>query len=124
MSNAVVGKSGKVIFSNSEVVAIKNWKIDRNTDAVETSSMSSGGNRSYKGGMKDWGGSFETNEFVDLAGQTAVGSFSVGTAAATSTPIFSGTVIITNAPVDAAFDGVVAYAHTFKGSGPCAVTTT
>ena len=122
MSSAVTGTIGKVIVAGSEVVEIRNWTIDRNMDSPETSSMTSAGNREYKGGMKGWSGSFETVKYVNLHGTEAVGSFQVGATASASTPIFAGTVLITNAPVNVPFEDTVAYAHTFQGSGPCTPT--
>jgi len=121
MSSAVTGKEGRVKFpTTTEVTEIRNWQIDRPMDTPETSSMSSNSNREYKSGMKGWTGSFETIKFVDLAGSEAVGTFSVGSAAAAtaSTPRFSGTVLITNAPIEVPYDDTVSYKHTFQGSGP------
>jgi len=125
MSDAVTGIIGKVgIVGSGEILEIRNWTMDRNLDVPETSSMSSGGNREYKAGMKGWAGSFETIKFVDLHGTEAVGTFQVGASASASTPVFTGTILITNAPVNVPFDDTVAYAHTFQGSGPVAVATT
>jgi len=118
MSNAVTGKSGKVTIG-SEVVAIRNWTIDRNMDVPETSSMSSNGHREFKAGMKGWSGSFETVTYVDLHGTESLGTFYVGSAATASTPTFTGTVLVTNAPINVPYDDAVAYAHTFQGSGAC-----
>lgn len=124
MSDAVTGKTGKVLIEGTgEILEIRNWTMDRNLDTPETSSMSSNGWREFKAGMKGWSGSFETIKFVDLHGTEAVGSFYVGAAASGSEPIFSGTVNITNAPANVPFDDTVAYAHTFQGSGPLTVAT-
>jgi len=125
MSEAVTGKDGKLLIAGSgEILEIRNWNIDRNLDTPETSSMSSVENwREFKAGMKGWSGSFETIKFTDLVATEAVGSFYVGDSASGSEPIFSGTVLITNAPVAVPYDDTVAYAHTFQGSGPCTVAT-
>lgn len=123
-SNAVVGMSGKVIFSGAEVVEVTDWGVEPVADTPETSSMSSGGNREYKIGMKGWTGNFNTNNFINLNASVAVGSFYVGSAAASYNPVYSGTVLIKSAPVAATYDGIVKYSHTFQGSGPLTVSIT
>jgi len=118
MSNAVVGMFGKVVFAGAEVLEIENWEVTPKADAPETSTMSSGGNREYKIGMKGWSGSFATIAPVNLVGSVGVGSFQVGTAAS---PVYSGTVLITQNAIAATYDGIVKYSHTFQGSGPFGV---
>lgn len=120
-SQGVTGKSGKVEIG-AEVVDIRNWDIAQPVDAVETTSMSSGGNGEFAVGISRWSGSFETLDWVDLSGTQTVGSFYTGAAATASTPVFAGTVIVTDAGIAVPYDGVVAYRHTFQGSGPLAVT--
>jgi predicted secreted protein len=121
-STAVTGKNGKVIIG-AEVAEIRNWKIARPQDTHDTSSMSSGGNREKKHGMKDWNGTFETIKYVDLSGTSVVASFYVGASATASTPIYSGTILISDAPVNVPYDDVVNYEHAFEGSGPCTPAT-
>ena len=121
MSSAVVGMSGKILIG-TEVTEIRNWSIDRNADAVDSTSMSSSGKREFKVGVTSWSGSFETINYVSLHGSAAIGSFYTGTAASSTTPVYAGTVIITNAGVATSFDGLVVYAHTFQGSGACSPT--
>jgi len=126
MSDAVTGKSGKVKFPTStEVTEIRNWTLNRPMETPDATSMSSGGNREKKAGIRDWSGTFETIKFVDLAGQEAVGTLMVdGSGATASTPQFSGTMLISDAPVEVPYDDIVAYKHTFEGSGPCTAATT
>jgi len=124
MSNAAIGKVGKILLTGATVVEIRNWSIDRDVDQIDTSSMSSGGNREFKPGMAKWSGSFETIAYVDLVTiQNVIGSFFVGSAASTLTPCYAGTVNISKAPVEVPYDKEVAYKHAFVGSGPCTVTT-
>jgi predicted secreted protein len=113
---------GKILIG-SEVTEIRNWNIDRGADAIDATSMSSGGKKEFKVGLTSWNGSFETINYVNLHGSVAIGSFYTGTAASTTTPVFAGTVIITNAGVATPHDNMVAYAHTFQGSGVCTPTT-
>jgi hypothetical protein len=121
MSNAVVGMLGKVMFG-TEVTEIGAWSIERGADAIDSTSMSSGGKKEFKVGLTSWNGSFETINYVNLHGSVGVGSFYTGTAASSTTPVFAGTVIITNAGVAAPHDNLVRYAHTFQGSGICTPT--
>ena len=125
MSDAVTGKDGKVlIVGTGEIVEIRNWTLNRPMETPDATSMSSGGVREKKPGIKDGSGSFETINFQDLQGLEAVGSLQVGAAATASTPIFAGTILITDAPVETPYDDIVSYKHTFECSGPITVTVT
>ena len=119
MSSAVTGKDGLVKFPTStEVTEIRNWNLSRPMETPDATSMSSNGWGENKSGIKRWSGDFETINFVDLQGQSGVGTLLVGAAATASTPTFTGTMRITDAPVAVQYDDTVAYKHTFIGHGP------
>ena len=122
MSDAVSGQNGKILFTGGTIIEIRNWNIARPADALDTTSMSSGGWKENKIGLKGWSGDFEVIKYVDLHGSQALGSFYVGTAAGTTTPVFAGTISITDAGIATPYDNIVAYRHTFQGSGPCTAT--
>jgi hypothetical protein len=124
MSEAVPGKYGKVVIvGTGEVLEIESWDIARPQDVLDASSMSSNGHREKKFGMDDWNGSFTTKKAVDLRGIVAVGSFFTGSAATSSTPAYSGTILISDAGINTPFEELVKWNHTFEGSGACTVHT-
>jgi predicted secreted protein len=124
-SNAVICKSGTLTFSGSAVVEVRNIRITKKSETIDTSSMSSGGNRERKFGMNDWSGSFEVLAYNNsLQGSAAVGSFCSGTAASSYTPMFSGTVLIGAIDATMQYDKELVLAYSFEGSGPCTAAIT
>lgn len=117
MSDAVAGYSGQVKFGGNVVAEVRNWTLSRATKALDATSMSSNGWREKKAGIREFSGSFEMLKYLDIAGSSAVGSFYTGTAAGSTTPVFSGTILITDEPTECPFDDLVVYKVTFEGSG-------
>lgn len=117
MSDSVAGYSGKVVFNENVVAEVRNWTVNRPTKALDATSMSSGGWREKKAGVREFSGNFEILKYLDIAGSVAVGSFFTGTAAGSNTPAFSGTILITDEPAECPFDDLVVYKVNFEGSG-------
>jgi len=122
VTSAVTGKAGSISVgaTTAEVFA---WTMDRNTEAVEATSMDSGGNREYIVGLFGWSGTYSTLRFANRTGSQAAATFQVGASVGTATPTFKGGVIITNEPISCPVDGRVEYAYTFTGTGACTAAT-
>lgn len=129
------GSAGTVkIKSGSDaltaIASVRSWSLDITRETVETTSMSSGGNRSYKKGLQSYSGSMEIvyddseNAIVSTAlnpdtdAAVAVELYSDANVDATK---FAGTVIITGYSVTANFDGLTEASVSFQGTG--AITT-
>ena len=121
MSNAVSGQSGSVNVGGTVVEVVK-WDITPTTDHLNATSMSSGGWKEGKLGLKGWSGNFETRVWTNFFGSSGVGSFYVGTAASSTTPVFSGTVLFQNNAVAVPHDNLTTYNYTFTGSGSLTIT--
>lgn len=121
-TSAVVGKAG-VVNIGAALAEVTTWSMDRNTEAVDATSMSSGGNREFLPGLFNWAGVFTTLLFANKTGGPNAATFQVGATADVSNPKFTGQIIITNEPVEVAVDGVVQYAYTFQGTGSVTAAT-
>ena len=57
------GESGRVEFdvggSLTNVASVRSFSIDLNTETIEDTNMSSGGNRTYKAGLTDFSGTMD-----------------------------------------------------------------
>jgi len=119
---AVTGKAGVVNIGGS-VTRVTAFTMDRNTEAVEVTSFDSSGNREYVAGLFGWAGTFNALKFLNQVGLQAAATFQVGAAAGTDNPKLSGSIIITNEPVNCPVDGRVEYGYTFTGTGACTAAT-
>ena len=113
---ALTGKDG-VVNIGGVIAEVTQWSMDRNTEAVEATSMTSGGNREFVAGLFGWSGTFTLLKFINKTGAQAAATFQVAAAAGTASPKFSGSILITNEPVTVPVDGRVEYAYTFTGTG-------
>lgn len=134
-TTSYTGESGVVEFSDTSsgvtaVASVRNFTIDTEMDAIESTVMGSG-NRSYIPGLRQFSGSmdlFFRDDTGGGAGQLALQNASLSTQAnATTIELYpsgkttgiklSGSVIITGHSITANFDGMVEASVTFQGSG-------
>lgn len=129
------GSAGTVkIKSGSDaltaIASVRSWSMDITRDTVETTSMASGGNRTYKKGLESYSGSMDIvyddseNTIVSTALNPATDdtvSIELYSDANTDTTKFAGDVIITGYSVTANYDGLTEASISFQGTG--AITT-
>ena len=131
-ATSYTGESGVVKFSDtssavSVVASVRNFTIDTETQAIESTAMGSG-SRSYLPGLRQFSGSMDLFFRDDGDGQKALHDAALSTQA-TSTAVelypsgettgikLSGNVIITGHSITANFDGMVEASVTFQGDG-------
>ena len=134
-TTSYTGESGVVKFSDTAssvaaVASVRNFTIDQETDAIESTVMGAG-NRSYLPGLRQFSGTMDVFFRDDTnggAGQEALFNAAKSTQS-TSTAIelypsgettgikLSGNVIITGHSITANFDGMVEASVTFQGDG-------
>ena len=134
-TTSYTGESGVVKFSDTAssvaaVASVRNFTIDQETDAIESTVMGAG-NRSYLPGLRQFSGSMDVFFRDDTnggAGQEALFNAAKSTQS-TSTAIelypsgettgikLSGNVIITGHSITSNFDGMVEASITFQGDG-------
>ncbi len=134
-TTSYTGESGVVEFSDTAssvtaVASVRNFTIDTEMDAIESTVMGSG-NRSYIPGLRQFSGSmdlFFRDDTNGGAGQEALQNAAYSTqTAATAIELYpsgkttglklSGNVIITGHSITSNFDGMVEASVTFQGSG-------
>ena len=134
-ATSYTGESGVVKFSDtssavSAVASVRNFTIDTETQAIESTAMGSG-SRSYLPGLRQFSGTmdlFFRDDDNNGAGQKALHDAALSTQA-TSTAVelypsgettgikLSGNIIITGHSITANFDGMVEASVTFQGDG-------
>lgn len=134
-ATSYTGESGVVKFSDTSsavaaVASVRNFTIDTETQAIESTAMGAG-SRSYLPGLRQFSGTmdlFFRDDQSGGAGQKALHDAALSTQA-TSTAIelypsgettgikLSGNVIITGHSITANFDGMVEASVTFQGDG-------
>ena len=131
-ATSYTGESGVVKFSDTSsavaaVASVRNFTIDMETQAIESTAMGSG-SRSYLPGLRQFSGTMDLFFRDDGTGQNALHNAALSTQA-TSTAIelypsgettgikLSGNVIITGHSITANFDGMVEASVTFRGDG-------
>jgi predicted secreted protein len=131
-ATSYTGESGVVKFSDtssavSVVASVRNFTIDTETQAIESTTMGSG-SRSYLPGLRQFSGTMDLFFRDDGDGQKALHDAALSSQA-TSTAIelypsgettgikLSGNVIITGHSITANFDGMVEASVTFQGDG-------
>jgi len=122
MTAAVTGKAG-VVNIGGAIAEVTQWSMDRNTEAVDATSMDSGGNSEFVDGLFSWSGTFTTLAFINKTGSQAAATFQVGAAPSAANPKFTGALILTNEPVAVPVEGRVEYAYTFQGTAACTAAT-
>ena len=129
LTQSYSGESGAIKFSDNSsavqlVAAVRNFTVDQETQAIESTVMGSTG-RTYLGGLTQFSGSADLYLIDDDMGQDSLFAAIGNNAAAielypsgTSTGVkLSGNVIITGHSITSNHDGMVEASITFQGSG-------
>lgn len=124
---AITGTGGnvKVGAAPSVVGDVEQWKLDIDTDTLETTNFSSNGWKEYIAGLKEWSGSFDAQWDVanDTNGQEVIQNNQFSGTSMTlefdvdGTHHYSGTALIKKASIDTQVKGVVKISYTYQGSG-------
>ena len=128
-ASAYTGESGVIKFSDDTsavvtIASVRNFTVDQETQAIESTSMGSTG-RSYLGGLTQFSGSADLYLVDGDDGQNSLYS-AIGNNAAsielypsgTTTGVkLAGSVIITGHSITSNHDGMVEASITFQGSG-------
>lgn len=129
------GSAGTVkIKSGSDtataVASVRTWSMEITRETVESTSMSSGGNRTYVKGLQTFSGSMDIvyddseNTIVSTAMNPDTDdtvTVELYSASGADTSKFAGDVIITSYSVTASYDGLTEASVSFQGTG--AITT-
>lgn len=108
------------------IASVRSWSLDISRDTVETTSMSSGGNRTYKKGLQTYTGSMDIvyddseNTIVSTAlnpDTDAAVSVELYSDASVDATKFAGTVIVTGYSITANYDGLTEATISFQGTG-------
>jgi len=129
LTSSYSGESGAIKFSDNSsavqlVAAVRNFTVDQETQAIESTVMGTTG-RTYLGGLTQFSGSADLYLIDDDMGQDSLFAAIGNNAAAielypsgTSTGVkLSGNVIITGHSITSNHDGMVEASITFQGSG-------
>jgi len=129
------GEAGRVEFdvggSLTNVASVRSFSIDLNTETIEDTNMSSGGNRTYKAGLTDFSGTMDL--FMRDSDDAQAALRTQGSAPATLKLYPSGTttgmsitgeVIITGFSITSTFDGMVEATASFQGTGGATIAAT
>lgn len=112
------------------IASVRSWNMEITRDTVESTSMSSGGVRTYLKGLQTYSGSMDIvyddseNAIVSTAmdpDTDATVSIEVYADANVNATKFAGDVIITSYSITASYDGLVEATVSFQGTG--ALTT-
>lgn len=112
------------------IASVRSWNMEITRDTVESTSMSSGGVRTYLKGLQTFSGSMDIvyddseNAIVSTAmnpDTDATVSVEFYADAAVNASKFAGDVIITSYSITASYDGLVEATVGFQGTG--ALTT-
>ena len=129
LTSSYTGESGAIKFSDNSsavqlVAAVRNFTVDQETQAIESTVMGTTGG-TYLGGLTQFSGSADLYLIDDDMGQDSLFAAIGNNAAAielypsgTSTGVkLSGNVIITGHSITSNHDGMVEASITFQGSG-------
>lgn len=135
----IAGKQGTVYYAGGAVATINNWSLDIDSDALETSSFTTGvpAWRTFIGGLNGWSGSVSGFWALSTAAGTSTGQKDLQDNILTPTTgtlvlevdqtgggKYSGDVVLTRQSVSVAVDGVADVSWDFTGNGAVTYTTT
>ena len=129
------GESGRVEFdvggSLTNVASARSFSIDLNTETIEDTNMSSGGNRTYKAGLTDFSGTMDLFMRDSDAAQQALrtqgsapATIKLYPSGETTGMTLTGEVIITGFSITSTFDGMVEATASFQGTGGITIAAT
>jgi len=125
----VAGYGGNVYFDaslsqaagsiTSAVGGVNNWVINYKADLYETTDFADAGTRTYLGGMKDWGGTFNAyySTTVSYSSALAPGTSLSMKFKLNASHQIHGNVVLTGWSFTTAVDGVETVNFTFQGTG-------
>jgi len=123
-----VGGNVKVGAAPSVVGSVDQWKLDIDSDMLETTNFSSNGWKEFIAGLKEWTGSFDAQWDVanDAQGQKVIqdnqfaGSSMAVELDVDGTNNYSGNILIKKSSIDTQVKGVIKISYTFQGTGALA----
>ncbi len=129
------GESGRVEFdvggSLTNVGSVRSFSIDLNTETIEDTNMSSGGNRTYVAGLTDFSGTMDLFMRDSDAAQQAMrtqgsapASLKLFPSGETTGMSLTGEVLITGFSISSTFDGMVEATASFQGTGGITIAAT
>ena len=129
------GETGRVEFdvggSLTSVASVRSFSIDLNTETIEDTDMSSGGNRTYKAGLTDFSGTIdlymrdsdEAQQALRTQG-SAPATIKLFPSGETTGATLTGEVLITGFSISSSFDGMVEATASFQGTGGLTIAAT
>jgi len=129
------GETGRVEFdvggSLTSVASVRSFSIDLNTETIEDTDMSSGGNRTYKAGLTDFSGTMdlymrdsdEAQQALRTQG-SAPATIKLFPSGETTGATLTGEVLITGFSISSSFDGMVEATASFQGTGGLTIAAT
>ena len=129
------GETGRVEFdvggSLTSVASVRSFSIDLNTETIEDTDMSSGGNRTYKAGLTDFSGTMDLymrdSDEAQQASRTqgsAPATIKLFPSGETTGATLTGEVLITGFSISSSFDGMVEATASFQGTGGLTIAAT
>ena len=129
------GETGRVEFdvggSLTRVASVRSFSIDLNTETIEDTDMSSGGNRTYKAGLTDFSGTMDLymrdSDDAQQALRTqgsAPATIKLFPSGETTGATLTGEVLITGFSISSSFDGMVEATASFQGTGGLTIAAT
>jgi len=114
--------------STTAVADVRSWTLTHTADTVETTSMDSGGSRTYANGLRQFTGSMEvvyndnhlsTNGAVFNPDDSPTGTMTIEffTSTDVGAKKYSGEVLVTSVTRTASFDDLITATVDFQGSG-------
>lgn len=117
-TTAIAGFDGS-LTGPTGLVEVKNWKLDVTTEALDATSMSSGGYKEFVEGLKGASGSFTSQgTAIPARGLSAMTLKTKSTGGATIT----GSAIVNSVSVGDPVDGLVTYDGSFVFTGSVGIT--
>ena len=119
------GKDGTVSLDGSAATGVvQSWSASIETDTLETTSMGTGGWKTFEGSLQSWNGSVDMY-FADDQGITGYvdgASIAVVLTDGTSGNTYTGNAIVTSVSVDVAVADLVTMTIDLTGTGELVIT--
>ena len=119
------GKDGTVSLDGSAATGVvQSWSASIETDTLETTSMGTGGWKTFEGSLQSWSGSVDMY-FADdqgIVGYVDGASIAVVLTDGTSGNTYTGNAIVTSASIDVAVADLVTMTLDLTGTGELVIT--
>jgi len=132
------GRDGTVSLASQSVGEVKSWSISTEADTLETTSMGSGGWKTFIGSLQSWSGSVEVfldddtavtagyntaHDIVSLVTDNTTGAaVALVLTDGTSGNTYTGSAIVTSVSVDVSSADLVTLNLDLTGSGALVIT--